>query len=98
MHTFQAVGAMSRASSRLKMAWELNPCDWYRSASSHQASASVGIASSNSIKAEIASVGRSRERSKETLRLRMGYSGGQSFAIFDVQPLGPDTDHIYWTL
>ena len=38
------------------MAWELIPCIWYRSASSHQASASVGKASRNPTSAEIAAV------------------------------------------
>lgn len=89
--TFQALGAINNASSRLNTACEDKPWDWYSSASSHQASASVGKAFKKSIKLAIARACLPNDFKRLTRRFRIGYMNDVSKII---EGKGIHTDHI----
>lgn len=59
------------------MACELIPWDWYKSASSHHASASVGMAPTSSVKADTASESLDIERRRAIRRFMMGCERSQ---------------------
>lgn len=93
MLTFQALGAIRRASSTQNIACELIPWLWYRSASSHQASASVGKASTNSTRAEMASEILDIDRRSAIRRFRIGYQSHSQSGHCE-HSITRGTDHI----
>lgn len=90
-HTFQALGATKRTSSRQKIAWEKRFCDKYKSASSTQASMSVGEDSKSSIRASTAPLVRDKVRRSVIRRFATGYESSylalnsERFAIKDIR-------------